>query len=97
VCIPYSGNVFTDPLPSNDWRDTYTDGWEEFIKYALEMGSGAMLYAPSFIKTGSGIQMLIGRTHKHTDIETAWLFLKSTFIFFFKIRKVSQKYVYFLC
>jgi hypothetical protein len=30
------------------------------MKYAVEMGSGAMIYIPSFIKIGSGIQELIG-------------------------------------
>jgi hypothetical protein len=30
------------------------------MNYAVEMGSGAMVYIPSFIKTGSGIQKLIG-------------------------------------
>jgi hypothetical protein len=35
---------------------------------AVEMGSGAMIYIPNFIKTSSGIQKLIGeRTHRHTD------------------------------
>jgi hypothetical protein len=29
------------------------------MKYAVEMGSSAMVYIPSFIKTGSGIQKLI--------------------------------------
>jgi hypothetical protein len=29
------------------------------MKYAVEMGSGAMIYIPSLIKTGSGIQTLI--------------------------------------
>jgi hypothetical protein len=33
---------------------------EKFMKYAVEMGSGAMTYVPSFIKIGSGIRMLIG-------------------------------------
>jgi hypothetical protein len=38
-----------------------------FMKYAAEMGSGAMIYIPSFIKTGSGIQKLIvGGIHRHT-------------------------------
>jgi hypothetical protein len=32
---------------------------EGFIKYAVEMGSGAMIYLPNFIKIGSGIQKLI--------------------------------------
>jgi hypothetical protein len=34
------------------------------------MGSGAMIYVPSFIKAGSGIQKLMGggdtQTHTHT-------------------------------
>jgi hypothetical protein len=29
------------------------------MKYAVEMGSGAMIYTPSFIKIGSAIQKLI--------------------------------------
>jgi hypothetical protein len=29
------------------------------MKYAAEMGSGAMIYVPSFIKIGSDIQKLI--------------------------------------
>jgi hypothetical protein len=29
------------------------------MKYAFEMGSGAMIYIPSFIKIGSGSQKLI--------------------------------------
>jgi hypothetical protein len=38
------------------------------MKYAVEMGSGAMIYIPSFINTGSGIQKLIqgkGDTQTH--------------------------------
>jgi hypothetical protein len=31
------------------------------MKYAVEMGSGAMIYIPSFIKIGTGIQNLIRR------------------------------------
>jgi hypothetical protein len=41
------------------------------MKYAVEMGSGVMTYIPSFIKTGSGIQKLMGgytKTDGHTDI-----------------------------
>jgi hypothetical protein len=29
------------------------------MKYAIEMGSGAMICIPSFMKTGSGIRKLI--------------------------------------
>jgi hypothetical protein len=38
------------------------------MKYAVEMGSGAMIYIPSFIKIGSGIQKFMvggGYTHTH--------------------------------
>jgi hypothetical protein len=31
------------------------------------MGLGAVIYVPSFIMIGSGIQKLIGRIHTHTD------------------------------
>jgi hypothetical protein len=37
------------------------------MKYAVEMGSSAMIYIPSFITTGSGIQKLI-----HTDTKREW-------------------------
>jgi hypothetical protein len=30
------------------------------MKYVVEMGSGAMIYIPSFINTGSGIQKVMG-------------------------------------
>jgi hypothetical protein len=30
------------------------------MKYAVEMGSGTMIYISSFIKTASGIQNLMG-------------------------------------
>jgi hypothetical protein len=39
------------------------------MKYVVEMGSGAMIYIPSFIKIGSGIQKLLGGD-KHTDTHT---------------------------
>jgi hypothetical protein len=38
------------------------------MKYAVEMGSSAMIYIPSFINTGSGIQKLI-RTDTYTKTE----------------------------
>jgi hypothetical protein len=42
-------------------------GW--INELAVEMGSGAMIYVPSFIKIGSGIQKLIGGgyTYRHAD------------------------------
>jgi hypothetical protein len=38
------------------------------MKHAVEMGSDAMIYTPSFVKTGSGIQKLTGG---HTYTQTA--------------------------
>jgi hypothetical protein len=38
------------------------------MKYATEMGSGAMMYIPSFIKIGSVIQKLMDVG----DTQTAW-------------------------
>jgi hypothetical protein len=35
------------------------------MKYAVEMGSGAMIYIPSNINIGSGIQKSIGGIHTH--------------------------------
>jgi hypothetical protein len=43
------------------------------MKYAVEIGSGAMIYTRSFMKIDSGIHKLIGgdsQTYKHTDIQT---------------------------
>jgi hypothetical protein len=37
------------------------------MKYAVEMGSGAMIYIPRFIKIGSGIQKLIEWDTQITD------------------------------
>jgi hypothetical protein len=37
------------------------------MKYAVEMGSGSLIYIPSFIKTGSAIPQSI-----RGDAQTAW-------------------------
>jgi hypothetical protein len=39
----------------------------EIYEVAVEMGSAAMIYIPSSIKIGSGIQKLIWVIHKHTE------------------------------
>jgi hypothetical protein len=39
------------------------------MKYAAEIGKSAMIYIPSFVKTGSGIQKFI---KEYTDTQTAW-------------------------
>jgi hypothetical protein len=37
------------------------------MKYAIEMGSGAKVYTPNFIKTGSGIRKLKRGIQMHTQ------------------------------
>jgi hypothetical protein len=40
------------------------------MKYAAEMGSSAVIYISSCIKTGSGMQNLMGKdtqTHRYTE------------------------------
>jgi hypothetical protein len=44
---------------------------------AIEMGSGAMIYTPSFIKVGSEVV----RKGRHTDTQTARRSRNPTFIF----------------
>jgi hypothetical protein len=50
LCIPCRVNVFTEPLPSNEWGYTHTDCWEGFVKYAVVMDSGAMIIHTKFHK-----------------------------------------------
>jgi hypothetical protein len=49
------------------------------MKHAVEMGSGVMIYIPSFIEVGSDIQNLI--RVGHTDTRTRRREHKPTFIF----------------
>jgi hypothetical protein len=56
------------------------------MKYAAEMGSGAMMYIPSFIKIGSGIQKLMaGATWGYTDSKV----ISEAYFNFFEIKKVG--------
>jgi hypothetical protein len=52
--------VFTEPFPNSEKRIEIQT--HRLMMYAVEMGSGAVIYIPSFMKTGSGIQKLIGDT-----------------------------------
>jgi protein associated with RNAse G/E len=56
------------------------------MKYAVDMGSGDMIYIPNFIYIGSGIQKLIMRS-----TQTAWKSHKPTFIFFFQNKERKLK------
>jgi hypothetical protein len=53
------------------------------MKYAVKMGSGSVVYIPSFIKIGSGIQKLMrgggdSQTYRqHDDLISLLLFLRN--------------------
>jgi hypothetical protein len=53
------------------------------MKYAVEMGSGAMVYIAGFIKIGSVIQKLTEGMHMRTHRQQAYFY-------FFKIRNVKE-------
>jgi hypothetical protein len=37
------------------------------MKYAVEIGSGAVVWIPNFITLTSGIEKLMGGLHRHAD------------------------------
>jgi hypothetical protein len=48
------------------------------MRHAVEMGSGAMIYIPSFIRISSSIQKLIGEVHRqHGDLIRLLLFFQN--------------------
>jgi hypothetical protein len=71
----------------------HTDRWEGFINEAVEMGSGALMYVPSFIKIGSGIQKLIGGINTHTNAQTATWSHKPNLFFQNKESRLKNKLV----
>jgi hypothetical protein len=56
-CLANTGDKHTD---------TQTDV-EGFMKYAVELDSGGIIYTPNFIKTGSRFQKLMREIHRYTD------------------------------
>jgi hypothetical protein len=78
--------LFTEPLSTNDKRlhiHTHRP-MEGFMKYAVEMGSVAMINIRSFIKIGSGLQKSMGGdTQRHIMV------ISYAYLYFFKIRKVG--------
>jgi hypothetical protein len=61
--------LYTEPLPSKDGGYTYRHRMMRGINtHTAEVGSGATIYIPSFIKIGSSIQRDDGRgLPRHTD------------------------------
>jgi hypothetical protein len=48
------------------------------MRYAVEMGSGAMICIPSFVKIGSGVRNLMGGMHRQQgDLISLLLFFQN--------------------
>jgi hypothetical protein len=63
VCIYFSGNAITVPLPSNDTGiQIQTHRLKIFIKYAVKMGLRIMII---LIKISTGVQNFVGEIHIH--------------------------------
>jgi hypothetical protein len=58
------------------------------MKYAVQMGSCAIIYIPCFIKIYAGIRKLIGGGG-FTDTQKAWRSHKPTFIYQNKERRLK--------
>jgi hypothetical protein len=67
-CLETIGGFYrTEQLPSKDTGiHIQTRRCKGFFNQAVEMGSGAVIYIPRFIKIGSGIQKLIRGIHRLT-------------------------------
>jgi hypothetical protein len=48
------------------------------------MGSGAVIYVPSFIKIGSGIQKLMGGGGRYVDTHTDSKVISQAYLYFFQ-------------
>jgi hypothetical protein len=48
-------------------KHRHADLWEGFKKYAVQMGSEAMIYFSCFIKIGATIRMLVVGIYRHTE------------------------------
>jgi hypothetical protein len=44
------------------------------MKYVVEMGSGGMIYIESFMKTGSGIQVISSLLQQQFDSLQCWYY-----------------------
>jgi hypothetical protein len=60
------------------------------MKYAVEIGSGAMICVPSLINIGLGVQKLIGGSHRDRQTQTAWSSHKPTLG---KLGKKEKKHI----
>jgi hypothetical protein len=64
----------------------HTGWWEKLFNWTVEMGSGAVMYVPYFMKIGSGVQKLIRGIHRHTHRQQHDLI---SLLYFLKMRNVG--------
>jgi hypothetical protein len=82
--VTFLPNYFLATITRYTYR--HTDRCEGFMKYAVEMGSGAKISIPSFIKIGSINQKFVGGIQRHAEsMMTLW-----TCFYFFKQRKQAK-------
>jgi hypothetical protein len=55
VCMPKEANKTTQFERLQCWYYS----WEGFMMYTIEMASGGMIYIPSFMKIGIGVQAIL--------------------------------------
>jgi hypothetical protein len=48
--------------------------WEEFMNYAVEMASDDIIYIPSFMTIGSGIQVILRLLPKKFERLQCWYY-----------------------
>jgi hypothetical protein len=67
ACIFVPAITFSPSCCLATYTKRHTDWWEGFMKYAATLGSGVMIYTPSFIKIVSTIQNSTGEgnTQRH--------------------------------
>jgi hypothetical protein len=50
------------------------------MKFAVEMASGGMIYTPSFMTIGSGIQLILRLFHQQSEALQYWYYCREGFM-----------------
>jgi hypothetical protein len=95
ICCPVTFSPSRGLATNGGYAYRHTEWWEGFMKYAVEMGSGAIIYIPSFVKIGSCSRKLMGRggVHRHRqygDLISLFSFFENKESMLIKINSVTQ-------
>jgi hypothetical protein len=69
--------MYSLPRKCGKYTYGYANWWKGFMKYANEMGLSATIYKSGLIKTGWGIQKLMGVDTQQGDLISLLLFFKN--------------------